>query len=501
VRKRIAALVATTLAVGIATVLPVVTATQAQAYPATGTHTIVSTCNYTAGGVPKTKKTEVNYTISFVASHGAPKFYNEYLFALNYVEYNGPNVVGRTPDVKVEIKGDGASFHSATGKPETSNPYVFGYNEAVAPTTTKVNGLAGVDWDPFIIKMSNTGRDWNNRMAVIQADAGTGQTQCPIQYWDLSLPYQVQSTNSGYAQLTCAGGLNAPNGVMSLEYSINVINSSTYIVQVTHASFSQDNPTTGDYFPTLSLDLLSGDDQYSLSPPGGMATGTRSGISNFPNDDSGPFPEVTAEYIIGEGTKPQIKMIAHSSGPVDCVRTWDLTEVWGVAGHSYTNTAVTEFNDCSSNPQPAGRLEIKSFWEWDANDEKVRFKSVEVKNQSNARIYMKPLKPNTFLPSPVYRSDAPGGPSYLGSTLSASNSDRYFNANTTRTFASPGKPAQWEAVTAYQTTAPTFLVLPVVDVPVLEMSFEAQTPNGTGWTLCTATGAQLHSLEATSLRL
>jgi hypothetical protein len=477
----------------------------AQAKPASGTWEVSRTCAPSMGAVNGSNTSfdgtiKFKYRLDFVSHQSPPGGRDIFTFTPLSASYIGDNYQTGYPSLNFAKSGGWApvygTFQNGSNPVAPAN-YLFGVNAPTSPQflSAGVSPAVSPAWAPTTIYYPDGGPP-NNLLRLNFGNQSAGTNPC-IFYIDMSHPDAPTDFMQNNFLADC--GTNGDPGATfgpadyNVAYTLFKLDPGQFTVHVTGVHMGSNADVTQGYYQTTHLELISGGSSQSLDPVGGMQTYQRDG-ENVWETPPLDFPTVTLPYILGETPTPQIKLTATGNDVPTCTKTYFLGTNWGTPGQSYDNTVDQVFNDCSGT----GHVNIQSFWEWDANSEKVRIKRVSIANDSAARLVMPTLVPGqTIYNNPLYRSDGPGGT--INYSDASSIVSRNINPHTIREFDVGG--SYWDMILGPY-AAPSLQDRPVSQIPVMEFSFTAQRPNGTGWVTCESTvTATLQHIEATSLRL
>jgi hypothetical protein len=391
IRQKIAALVVATLAAtGLALLAP---QDAAQAYPLTGTHTIVDKCD---DGTFHAQMS-FNYSITFDHYDNVSKW-NIYRFQMNSATYTGSaNATGRnTAWVTMDGSANGSIWLNATsgGAAGTLNAdAVFPSGTANAPSSTRVNGLAGVAWSGVTIDMSTEGVMKENMFKAVWST----HTVCATDY-DLSDPNGPQ-LGTVAAGLDCIAG-GAPD-TLSLTYTISSVSNDAYTIKInsTTAVTYSGTPTTAttDYH----VDVVdSTGTAISLDPTPPFANsippvGIPQSVTLTDGVGGVTFPSKTFNYIGGDAPKPFLRAkfirdgnhIGGNDPADDCTSTYNLTSVWNTTVGSNPAFETIALDDCSTIP---ATIQIHPIWEKDSTGRYYRVKSLSIyqSNSSGSKVVL-----------------------------------------------------------------------------------------------------------------
>lgn len=508
IRKRLAAGLAAAMSLaGLTFIATTVVAPSASAHPApaTGTHTVQRACD--DGAYHSTVNFTYNLTgPTYTAPDGSYSYYTFSLLTATYTgtvglpnPSRGPQIVVNSqigsPDQQFPLNATVGGYNSTLKYPFSSSSYPS--THAVAPTTTNnfVTGSNGAPWTSFTIisrpkGVAQLGRVfWFSAAPFTHPSCADGS---PDEYWDLAFPEKPQEGEE-IGILNCPGNETTGASSMQLNYEVTPQVGDNFNVHMQSAIFTSEADVTEEYYTDSKVELISGSNTTLMGEH--LMSLNRDGNTSFGESD---FTDASFEYVDGI-TKPFLRWTTYSTalGGFSCSKDWYLGNEWNLPGHDYTNTTNSAFDDCSVSH--AGNVSIKTWWREDNNSEKVRLERIQIANTSDARLVMASFKPSTMTPNPLIRADEEDLSVYLVTLMSASSANRILAPHETRDL--PVSVAFWWDNVNAPDPIPSQNYFYKDQVPVVEITFNAFKPNGTGWLACPEAQTQLNNLEGTSLRL
>jgi hypothetical protein len=502
-RKRVTLLlVAALVAVGLSAVVQ----QSAGAYPTTGTHTIQVRCEK---GTVMDHTVRVDYSLTHTGtSSGGERAYS---WQMNRAEFSGtpaphPNAgVHARLSRKHYMPGSASvSMMNATGA-ELSQAGGANLFSAPMPDTTltgpvvRQNGVNGINWTPVALYKAPTDRE---PYLFLSWDTGTSY---PCEFWIyLDKPNAPIAGAAQFGTMSCTATSQPAaigNATVDINYELIYVGfTETYQFELNDVVLDSQASVSQDYWATHQFDLVTSSGTHALTPPGGLASQNRDGETHWTKT---AFNDTQFEWFNGQAT-PYIRWTATADGgaqPQTCEKRWYIGETFGVPGHTYTNTAVYEFDDCTG-ATVTSNVTINSTWELDGNMERVRARQVQVINNSSAQLRLSPyIAGSSAQRNAWYRSDASGANiSYSHMTSNATDgTSRYWTGFTTKDMPITRYGGWVTTNPQVENPFPLYFDRQATEIPVFDLSFSAWVPNGSGgWTWCN-TGTQLDRLEATSL--